>query len=89
MPPFPGGSQIPFLAQEYYGYSLYYFLVAGCRGISCLLPRAMRDYQHQHSLPPSLGCLFPLLPAIDIPPSFLPSFLVKASSESCVLALLC
>lgn len=72
MPPFPGASQIPFLAQEYYGYSLYYFLVAGCRGISCLA-RAMRDYRHQHSLPPSLPrCLFPLIPAIDIPPSFLP-----------------
>lgn len=88
MPPFPGASQIPFLAQEYYGYSLYYFLVAGCRGISCLA-RAMRDYRHQHSLPPSLPRLpFPT-PSSDRYSSFLPSFLVKASSESCVLALLC
>lgn len=78
MPPFPGGSQIPFLAQEYYGYSLYYFLVAGCRGISCLLPRAMRDYQHQHSLPPSLP--FPTHPS-DRYSSFLPSFLPREGVE--------
>lgn len=73
MPPFPGGSQIPFLAQEYYGYSLYYFLVAGCRGISCLLPRAMRDYQHQHSLPPSLAAFsHSSQRSIFLLPSFLP-----------------
>lgn len=69
MPPFPGGSQIPFLAQEYYGYSLYYFLVAGCRGISCLEQCEIINTSTA-SLP---RCLFPLIPAIDIPPSFLPS----------------